>query len=143
MTIALSLSEGYLEAGKPEPALAAADAAETLVGSLVKGDPILANWGEEQQGISRVLKARINATTATSPSERAAALAPTLIEAERLRKLAQARPTKLSTVRVAAEAALLAGDHVQPGGRSAGGSQVVENQPGHSQSGKPGELSGL
>jgi tetratricopeptide (TPR) repeat protein len=76
-------------------------------------------WQGARLGEARVLACQIAAAQARSPAAQRAALAPATAEAERLSALSSTHPTSLALARVAAEAALLAGDHASLAGEQA------------------------
>jgi tetratricopeptide (TPR) repeat protein len=111
VNIDLVLGQALLDAGERQPARQVAERAGVLVASVVRADPTLGDWGIEQGGAVQVLKGRIDAQAAETPQACAAALASLVADAQRLRTLSDTRPTRLTLARVAAEAAMLAGDH--------------------------------
>ena len=77
---------------------------------LLSMDPTVAAWSGPGLGGARLLEVRANALAAKSPAEAAAAVAPSVAEFDRLSRLARRLPNDRQVARIAAEAALMAGD---------------------------------
>ncbi|MGE5566556.1 MAG: toll/interleukin-1 receptor domain-containing protein [Parcubacteria group bacterium] len=107
VTALIELGEARLKARSPG-AEAAADRALTLAEGLVAKDPTVAKWQGVQLGSARLLKMKVAARAARSPSARREALADAPAEAARLERLLARRPQDLALARVAAEARDLA-----------------------------------
>jgi hypothetical protein len=116
---ALTLSaEALLRAGRLDQAAGAADAAVTMAQAAARQDPSAIQWSDNL-GAARIVSIEIAASRAGSPAAQAAALSPAPGEAERLATLARIEPRSVELARLAAAAALLAGDDAsltgQPG----------------------------
>lgn len=102
--------ESHLQAHELEQAEIAASRAQTLVDGLVKSAPTVIEWSGIQLGSVRLLKVRIAAARARDMEACRAALAPAVLESERLDGLSASVPRLLPLVRVAAQGDLLRGD---------------------------------
>ncbi len=89
----------------------AADHAQTLNETLVAKDPTVDEWRGVRLGSVRLLRIKISAEAARSPSACRRALAPAVEEAQRLDRLSIDRPRDEPLALAAAEASLLSGDY--------------------------------
>ena len=110
-TIEIFQGEVELLAGEYGPASTSAQAAVTLAEALARKDPTKVDWVGRYLGGARVLQMRVAAQTADNPSDLREALANAEPEFERLAVLSGRQPHDLYLARVAAGAAILAGDH--------------------------------
>ena len=113
------LGEAELASGNLLAAARAATAAQALAERLVRTDPTIGRWDGPMLGAARLLTIRVAARSASSLAACRVALEPAIAEANRLGKLAAARPTDAKLALVAAQAEILRGDHAALSGRSA------------------------
>jgi tetratricopeptide (TPR) repeat protein len=107
----VTLGQLQMASGQLEAARRSADTAVAMAEALVRSDSTVVDWRGRQLGGARVLQMRVRARAARTTAEAVLALAPAPAEFARLRVLAADRPRDLRLARVAAEAAVLAGDH--------------------------------
>ncbi|MEO8925717.1 MAG: toll/interleukin-1 receptor domain-containing protein [Caulobacteraceae bacterium] len=112
-----ALARALLSRGDLAAAGHAADRGLSIAEGLVRRDPSVVDWRGELLGGARVLKIKIAAQAARSDRELREALAPSPAESERLSRLAGQGPANVRLARIAAEAALLAGDFESLSGR--------------------------
>ncbi|MGI8839526.1 MAG: TIR domain-containing protein [Caulobacteraceae bacterium] len=112
-----ALSRAFLAKRSLPAAASAAKRGVDLAESLVRKDPSDLRWRGVMLGGARLAQIKVDAQAARSTDALRSALAPAVGESDRLSALASRPPANPRLARVAAEAALLAGDHEGLAGR--------------------------